>query len=195
MDIDNRINTTGSITIEASLVFPFILLILIITIYIIIYIHDMSCLQSIANGAMLEIQKYHEDTNYTDRIEKGIYTDGHSEETIIKQVINFINQTAAERLLIKDIDNLKIDIKMQNYLVYKKIEIYISREIGIPYISKGCLTPMKVVSKTKYLQPTHCIRGLDFVDDITSEIEVIKPIKNKYDSILEEIEITIHEWI
>lgn len=203
MDIDKTINPRGSITIEASLIFPFILLILMITIYIIIYAHEMACLQSLANSAVLEIQKYYQDSNYSDRIERNLYFDGLSEEAISEHVINLVNQGAKEQLLIKDRESLQVEIKKQSYLIYQKFELSIKKDVSIPikrldnWINISCNSsiPMKAVVKTKYFQPTECIRGMDFVDDLTSEIEVVKPIKSKYNSILEKIENTINEWI
>jgi len=195
MDVNKRLKYRGSISIEASLIFPLVLFVLMITIYIMIYAHEMTCLKGIANRAVLEIQKHYENTNYSDRIQRALYFDEFSEDMIREQMTKVIKKDAKEQLLIKDKDNIQVEIKKQNYLIYERYELTIRKEIRGPIKSLGKWMNIVQKSSTKYFQPTQCIRDMDFIDDLTSEIEVIKPIKNKYYDILEKIEITINEWI
>lgn len=202
MDIGCCMEKRGNITIEASLIFPFVLLVLASSLYIIIYAHEMTCLKSLANCATLEVQKYYENTDYVARIENGLYMDCNFDEAILQQITSYINEEAKKQLIVKDIDALNVEVNIKNYMVYQSVEVEISKGISIPrgireWINgyKGSLLPIKAVARTRYLQPTKCVRGVDFIDDLSSEVYAIKPLKDRYNEILEKIEATIHEWI
>lgn len=196
-------NKTGSFTIEASFVFPLVFFALVTLLYIMIFAHEMTCLQSLANGAALEIQKYYEETDYTSRIERGLYFNGEEHVALEQRITAYVKNRAEHVLLIKDKHQLSIEVDFQAYVIAQKIKITIGKSFMTPFNwvgqwMNGSNTPLimlKSYAYTKNIQPTGFVRGVDFIDDLSSEINAIKPIKDKYDGLLDKIEATLNQWI
>lgn len=194
MGIKIKSKIKGSISVEASLVFPIILFILMLILYIMFYIYEMVCLQSILNDALNEFQMYYEDIDYKRRIEDGIYCERIDKDEIANQIAQRIKINAKQQMIIKEDNELHVEVNINKYLICQKIELKVSKEIEIPILRRKYI-PLKVKGHSEFYQSTDCIRGIDLIDDLSSELEGLRPIRQKYDDILYKIEDTINSWI
>lgn len=153
------INNTGSMTVEASLMFPIIILAIVVVIYICILLYQYAYLQSVANhvaerGASCwnNIAKMEIDTdNYRlktgelkyseELLEADLYWTNKSEKikklkiyTIHKLKKRNILKSEVSKLNIDDVTNTKgkVDIWIKDYIVYKELNVIINDSYKIP---------------------------------------------------------------
>lgn len=152
-------NKTGSMTVEASLIFPIIVLAIVAVIYICILLYQQAYLQSIANhvaerGAACwsNISKMEIDTNgyrlktgklkdSKELLKADLYWSDKEEKikrlkryTIDKVTKNNILDSEITEININDIVNSKdkVDIWIKDYIVYKELNVVIKDSYKIP---------------------------------------------------------------
>lgn len=203
MDIGGIMNVNGSFTVEASLIFPVISFVLITILYIAVYAHEMTCLQSIVNGAQNEVQCLYEDAQYNVRLERGLYIDLNYENSIKQHITAYVMDRSEKALIMTNKERLRVDVDITPYFVYKKIDITISKNFPTPFryvkelmVGKNInLIKVKAHSHSKLLVPADTIRMVDVMDDLTNNITATKTLKERYEEILTKIEGSINEWI
>jgi uncharacterized membrane protein len=197
MDVGGNMSVNGSFTVEASMIFPIISLILIVVLSIAIYTHEMACMQSIANGAQNEVQCFCESTEYEDRLERGLYIDANFEDRLVQHINSYVKDRAEKTLIMTNKERLAIEVEVTPFMVYKKIDLSISKGFTTPFRFNYMIGLLKidVHSSSKLLQPANTIRMVDVMDDLTNDITATKALKERYEEILNKIEESINEWI
>lgn len=181
----------GSFTIEASMIFPIVLLALVAFLFIGIYVHEVTSLQAIANKLSSETSEL---------------TYKYSEEELIKKVIEEVIEEV-NKLTIRDLmlqqGEVTVDCKISKQLLSSQIELTITKTFMTPIkrlnqfmkdtsISK---IQMQVHSTCKFNEPTRFIRAIDFMDDVTSEVTVTNDLKENYRDMMNQIKEIIDKWV
>jgi hypothetical protein len=167
----------GSMTVEAAMVFPIVIIILIGIISYGVYIHDKVCLQTIANRT---VQKY----SMKNIKEKQIEND-------VDKLIN--------KLLITNKGNSKVEVNINNKIVYSTLHIKISKNYNhilslsnlLSFNKAKKKTNIVVASKTKIKNSTKTLKNIDFINDISDNIIIANKYKSNYDRLLNKIAETI----
>lgn len=176
----------GSYTIEASLIFPFILYIIIALIYLGFYLHDYGKMQAIIyegqiRGKGLVINEVNMDTgilSYDDYLNRTVFypieNDFENKELQIK---NFINSCSHDKLLISKIKDIKVEVKASN------ITITVSMKMNFPFnfLEKLFFESGNIVieNKEKNTQPVDFIRGFQVSADVGERIDIVNEVINK----------------
>lgn len=187
MVVGGDMKLKGSFTVEASFVFPLILFVLITLLFIALYMHEITCLQAIAHRVSACAQVVLEDTNKEN----------------CQQVISEEVERLAKRDLILKQGRVKVVCQITQGLVSSHLDLNIQKEFMTPFkavnqlmnSSRKSSLQMEVRSSTQLIDPTHIIRGIDFIDDVSSEITVTKKLKEKYSDIIDQLETIIDDWV
>lgn len=153
------INNTGSMTVEASLIFPMIILVIVVVIYICILLYQYAYLQTVANhvaerGAScwdniskmeIDCDNYRLKTGelkYSEELLKAdLYWSNKAEKiknlkmyTIHKLRKRNILRSEISKLNIDEVTNTKdkVDIWIKDYIVYKELNVIINDSYKIP---------------------------------------------------------------
>lgn len=206
----------GSLTIEASIIMPIVIFIIITMIYFIFYLHDQAYLKTVANNMSLKASKtilYKgrsiEDGNidYETAISKHKVSDiywrfinSHNDtNTIVNYGKKTIFSTQNNNVFgIKEKD-IEISASVTGNILKKKVKINIKAPFHIPflffnlYLNWGKPIIIKVSSKAVIIEPTELIRNMDMITNTAENIKILeKPIK-KYYEIIEKIKKTLRK--
>lgn len=176
----------GSYTVEAALIFPFILYIIIALIYLGFYLHDYGKIQAIIHEGQIRgkgqvINDVDMDTgvlSYNDYLNRTVFypvdNDFDNKEVKIK---NFIYSYCHEKLLISKVNDIKVEVKASN------ITITVNMKANFPFnsIEKLFLGNENIVieSKEKNTQPADFIRGFQVSADVGEKIDIVNQVINK----------------
>lgn len=176
----------GSYTVEAALIFPFILYIIIALIYLGFYLHDYGKIQAIIHegqirGKGLVINEVDMNTgvlSYDDYLNRTVFypvdNDFDNKELKIK---SFIYSYSHEKLLISKIIDIKVRVKAS------KITITVNMKINFPFnsLERFFLESGNIVieSKEKNTQPADFIRGFQVSADVGEKIDIVNQVINK----------------
>lgn len=176
----------GSYTVEAALIFPFILYIIIALIYLGFYLHDYGKVQAIIHegqirGKGLVINEVDMDTgvlSYDDYLNRTVFypvdNDFDNKEEKIK---NFIYSNGHDKLLISQINNIKVEVKASY------ITIRVNMNMNFPFNSLEKLfcenENIVIESKEKNTQATDFIRGFQVSADVGEKIDIVNQVINK----------------
>ncbi len=177
----------GSFTIEASIIFPLVLLVLVTMITIGLYLHEMTVLQGIANAVSDhsgEILKVTDEKQWEERMKEEVY------------------QLAQNAFLLQP-STLNVTCEVTQGLISYHLELRIKKNFKTPFRSitqlmngsNNSFLTMEVCAKSKHTDPTRFIRGIDFLDDVSSEITLTKDLKDKYREMMDGLESMIDEWV
>ncbi|GMQ58497.1 hypothetical protein AN1V17_28920 [Vallitalea sediminicola] len=187
----------GSLTVEASLVFPIVFFAVLCLIYIGIYLHDVTCMKAIVNETANRYElaysnKIDFDTGKAlsndGRLNRGLYWRLTDDNSLGQNVKKYITNQIERHLILKD-DNINIHTKVTNTILKKKITITVNKDFNTPInlinkilsINERQLT-MCVSSKVVIKDQAELIRNVDLLDDISDYIPSISKAKNKYDN-------------
>lgn len=184
----------GSLTVEASLIFPIVFFAIVSLLYMSIYLHDSTVLKAITNEAAerfqlayanrVDIQSGHVLTP-KERLSKGLYWRWAKQGGYEDDVSAFIMKEAQRRLLLKD-DQLHMTTDIKNYILKQHLTIEVRKKFSTPLdpvnqllgISTGI--NMVVQSKTSMRDPAEVIRNMDYLDDLSDYLGPVKAAKEKY---------------
>ncbi|MBC7960211.1 MAG: hypothetical protein H7X94_10120, partial [Vallitaleaceae bacterium] len=156
----------ASYTIEASLIFPVMVLVLVAILFIAIYVHEVTCLQAIAN--------------------KVVFTaEGQNYELESEQILIDCVEALVQRELIIKEGQLLTEVQISKGFLSNKVEIRITKDFITPfqllneYMNHSRLKTIqiKVEASADTFRPANCIRTVDFVDDVSSQIKVTNALK------------------
>lgn len=191
----NRQQVGASFTVEASLVFSIILLILMCVINGSIYLHDRVSLQSIANQSINHLALVlNKGAHYDLRRVEGLYIEDINSVAVSNDMQNYIVDLAKNKLIGGSIDALEIVCDIENKVIYKKVNLTI--ELDTQYmLMLGIPINFKVSTSSRIYNAEKFVRAIDFIDDTSSEVLVVKQVKDRYHDLLNKIEVIINEWI
>lgn len=177
----------GSLTVEASLIVPITLFVLITMLFISIYMHELTCLQAVAHRVSTSVQELLD--------QKG------KEET--QQILKNEIERLAKRDLLLQKGTLNVVCQITEGILSNRLEVRIQKEFITPFkaidqlmnSSSSSYIKINVYSNTKFISPTRFIRGVDFIDDISSEITITNEMKEKYTDMIEQLETIIDKWV
>lgn len=170
---------SGSFTIEASLLLPFVILILIGIVETTIYFHDSIVLQTVADDALGQLHAMNEG---------GCFSSDNEEETVIRE---FIRTKLDGALLGVKENTVSLTFEKTNYLYYQRLYLQLKAPFWRPMgISIDDLT-ISVEAKTDQYNPIEVVRLVDFIDDASSRISYMKEIKDYYYLWLEKMKVML----
>lgn len=183
----------GSYIVEASLIFPFICLVLVSILIISIYLHDVVVLKSVAHIAVSKTDIFNNDISSENY---------YYEESSKQQVINYITSKALQELIMKQGD-FNVNYQINTTLISSQVKVDIVKDFILPFkfISKffdgrnSFVIKIHVSSFSNRYNSPNIVRGIDFIDDMTDEINVTNEIKEKYENQINKLQNTINQWI
>jgi len=185
----------GSITVEASIVVPIVILSIMALIFIGFLLYQRSLLQVAADTAVEKgaaVWSRHAADMSTGEItsaelkDQGLYwriydTD---KDSALKKIENYETDLADKRTLLHSKDSA-VEAYIRDYVIYKRLEVTVENSYHIPlgsflkiFGAKDCFT-IKVTAYSIIDDPTELIRNTDFIIDIEKELEDKNPgLKN-----------------
>lgn len=186
-----RIKVKGSYTVEAALIFPFILFIILALIYLGFYLHDVAKMQAIIHKSLVKGSAFirnEMDINtgaisYEDYLDRTIFypidNDFYRKESEIK---NYLYNQSADRFFISQIKDINVDISSS------RIKINLSLDIKFPIISLGVFltesSNLIFEMEGKIHDPMNFIRGFEVAAGIGKRIEGVNKILGELKDIL-----------
>jgi len=190
----------GSITVESSIIVPFIILCIVTAIYMGMILHQRALIQSAAETAARAGAAAW--AKGLDSIETGI-PDKQSlkeiklyrriydpdKEDRLKQIEAYALKLATENQIIKPQD-LNVKAEIRDYAILRRLEVEITKHIKVPFgkfmhLFGGSETVAITVKTTAPIdEPVELIRNTDFIIDIEKELENEYPqLKNVGDKV------------
>ncbi len=181
-----RKRVEGSYTVEAALIFPFILYIIIALIYLGFYLHDYGKMQAIIHegqirGKGLVINETDMNTgvlSYDNYLKRTVFypvdNDFESKEEKIK---NFIYSKGHDNLLAAKIIDIDVEVRDSSITIIVKMEIKFPIRILESFFLGS--ENMIIKSEEHNTQPTDFIRIYQVSVDIGEKIDFVNQIINK----------------
>lgn len=192
----------GSLTVEASLVFPIVLFVVISLLYIGIYLHDVTCMKAIVNEATQRYELAYsnkidintgEVLSNNDRLNKGLYWRLLTHNNCDKYIKDFIRNKIKDNLIMKD-DNIIINTKIIHNNIIKSVNIHVKKDfttfiapINSLLSLNGKILTMAVSSKAIVKDQAELIRNIDMLDNISDGIPALRNSKEKYEKKISDI--------
>lgn len=194
-------NEYGAVEVEATLILPMIIMIVILSLYISLFICQRAILQANLETAAMYYRNALTDSfvNVTDSM--GIYEDGDTETRKgstytatrplnpyrgmfgnSKQVANFEDFFWSEANNLINKDNLKIKCTYKNYVIYEQIDVSAVQDFYFPmdlsYIGIG--DGMQITATARVIATDHdgFINNVDYVIDILEKTGVTQKIES-----------------
>lgn len=202
MPKDKMKNQNGSITVEAAIIVPIVIIAVMITLYIVLIIFQSCIMQLVANNAAeraADIWFKENSALETGKISKqdivrlGLYRrwsfDNSDDEGILRE--NAAN--TLQRASILKVKNLKVDITHQNIILSQKINVELSASYSNPLggltrmWGLGSSTLLKVKAQAVIDDPSEFIRNSDFMLETASGLPVVSEFESKWNEIISKI--------
>ncbi len=213
--MNNLKNNKGSMTVEASLIFPVIFLIVVGLIYITVFLYEQAYVKSLADRAsergaaiwknpesdmqigMVKLEDFQENDPYWRLYDGNIAAKENSIEAYITNLL-------AEYSILKNKDSagkvtgITVNAEVKNYIVYKKLTVNVIKSFDLPLGNAlsifGIERTVSISAKSEALiyEPAEFIRTTDFVIDMGERVDDatgnnFEKIRNKVLSFLEGI--------
>lgn len=198
--MNNRLR--GSLTVEAALIFPIVIFAVMCIIYIGIYLHDVTSLEVIVNETSDRYQlayakKIDFDTGKAlsdeSRLDKGLYWRLTYNKSLNNNAQSYIKNQVKKRLIMNN-EEIKTNIKLDNYILKKYITITVDKDFDLPVILINNLLKLRdanlhmcVDSRVFINDPCELIRNVNLIDDMTDYVPAINKIKDKYEEKVNDI--------
>jgi len=204
----------GSITVEAAIVVPVVILSIAALIYIAILMYQQAYIQSLAsrsaemgaaswNNTLKDFETGKIDKENLDKA--GLYWRmlDTGKQSKMSKVLDYINSKIEDSIVYPG--SRKVDVKLNDYIVYKKLIVTIECTCKIPFgeflklfgIKKDYT--IRAQSEVAISDPAEFIRNTDFILDTGREIELkypqIKNIGDKSREVIENVKEKIQEFI
>lgn len=191
----------GSLTVEAALVFPMVIFAVIALIFIIIYLHDATCLKTIVNETA---EKMKMDINKqvslegnilspTKKLSNGLYWRFNKENHIYieQKVSKYIKKEVEEQLILNEHDNVVISTSINNDIIKQTLVIEVKKNVST---SIGIINQMlnnddiglniSVKSTIDLTESVEVIRMINFLNDTSDSIVGLKDLRKElYDKV------------
>lgn len=195
-------STKGSFSIEGAIIFPFVLLVTLGILYITFMFYFKASTQALTDhtvGRGIKVwDNLNKDINTGKNID-GYWDDfGNNRESREEKFNTWLVSKASGVPLLQKID-MDIDIKLKNYLVYRKLKAEISAYFKIPFrISNDEYIKIKSSSGAILINPVDFIRNTDFITEAAAELEQkhksFSDLKNRLRDIIKEITLGIERF-
>ncbi|MFP4697753.1 MAG: TadE family protein [Eubacteriales bacterium] len=200
----------GSFTVEASLIMPIVIFVIISLIYMGFYMHDVAYLQSVANNASMKSAKA---MAYKNReIDEGniVYSDIDDRVNIYwrfsnksyREIESSVKAYIVEKIgskcfgvpMNKDSALSNINIKLiKERVMNKYITIQLESNFQTPFdfiprlLNGG--EELKITVKSKSVMPdaSEFIRNTTLIDQISDDVKVLREAKNIYEKYVNEV--------
>ncbi|HHX55221.1 MAG TPA: hypothetical protein GX705_02630 [Clostridiales bacterium] len=181
-----RKRVEGSYTVEAALIFPFILYIIIALIYLGFYLHDYGKMQAIIHegqirGKGLVINETDMNTgvlSYDNYLKRTVfYPVDNDFESKEKKIKNFIYSKGHDNLLAAKIIDIDVEVRDSSTTIIVKMKIKFPIRILESFFLGS--ENMIIKSEEQNTQPTDFIRIYQVSVDIGEKIDFVNQIINK----------------
>lgn len=186
-----KIKLRGSYTVEAALVFPMILFVIISLIYFAFYLHDYAKVQSIVHEAHIRgkglerdeidintgIQSY---DKYLDRTV--FYPIDNNYKTQEIQINNYVYEKCKDKLLMAQIENINVDLGISSI----KLRVNLDMNFPLKQIESFFLGSKTLVIEyeEKHHNPMDFIRAYDVAADVGKKINIINQVTSKLKEVI-----------
>lgn len=223
--MNNLKRNKGSMTVEASLIFPVIFLAIIALIYITVFLYEQAYVKSIADRAvergaaiwknpesdmyigLVELNDFKENDPYwriydTNKATKEAKIESYIENSLKNYSIFLMRDKKGNM----DKNQITVEAKAKNYIVYKKLTVTVKKKFKLPIGNAlsafGIDNIVEISAKSEALinEPAEFIRSTDLAMDIGKRIDNatgnhIKNIKDKLASFMKGIGSKISEYL
>ncbi|MBQ8604763.1 MAG: pilus assembly protein [Oscillospiraceae bacterium] len=194
-------NEYGAVEVEATLILPMIIMIVILALYISLFICQRAILQANLETAAMYYRNSLTDSFVYVTDTMSIYDEGDTENRKgskytasrplnpyrgmfgnAKQVANFEDFFWSEANNLVDRDNMEITCIYKNYVIYEQIDVSATQKFEIPidlsYIGIG--DSMEITASARVIAADHdgFINNVDYVIDILEKTGVTQKIEN-----------------
>ena len=191
MDKIYRKTLKGSYTIEAALIFPFILYIIFALIYLGFYLHDYGKVKTIIYESQIrgkglvrnEANIVSGSIPYQECINRTIFYPVHNDfELKEKQISNYIDSKSRNILLISEIKDINVDVELFNI----KTKVLLKMNFPIKTIERLFLGDEEITieCKEKIHNPTDFIRGYEVASNIGKKIDIVNQLVSQIKKII-----------
>ncbi len=174
MGEENSMKSRGSILVEAALIFPVIILVIVAMIYILVYMYHQTCLQSVINmvserkGYYLAGSILTEDLVPENRLYYYFYRNSDLIENIEPCLKNYYQKYTLSR-------KQKIKMSFSHHLMYSQMEVIAYDTYSIPFLNHTDTEIRKRIKAVYYVHDeAEYVRNVDLVlNESFSEIDDI----------------------
>lgn len=205
----------GSITVEASIIVPFIILSITAMIFIGLVLYQRAQIQSAADMAVeagADVWSAAGSDTGTGRVEMSGTEGGSLYWRLVDTArdgkfnrITRFTEKALEKGRLLYADNSKVSVDIRDYIIYKKLEVTVENTYKLPLGSllrifgvSGCFS-IKVKSESVIDDPVELIRNVDFAIDLEKELEdrfpELKDLREKTKDALSGVKGKINEFL
>ena len=183
----------ASYTVEAALIMPIIIFVIMALIYMSFYMHDKSKIQAILNATMIQASQMvkHEyiidnkEIDYIHLDDRGIYFPVVGNLEVEKnKMIESLEKQLDKGLFIANIDDVVIDI------THTKVAIKVEAIMNISFLRikeyfRGSGTKITISSVGRIHYPAEFVRRLDVIEGTLEDVEGYDQIMKKLQDILQ----------
>jgi hypothetical protein len=192
----------GSLTVEASLVFPIVFFAVISLFYISIYLHDVTCLKSIVDETASRYElalsnkiDFETGNNISNnsRLNRGLYWRLNDNNEYNSKVERYIAKQVKDKLIL-DYDSIITNSYITNSIGKKSIDIKVTKSFHTPIniinkllsMDKDELT-MTVRCKAVINDQEEFVRNINLLDDISDCVVPLNKAKHEYENKVKKI--------
>lgn len=182
----------ASYTVEAALIMPIIIVVIMALIYMSYYMHDKSRIQAIIDSNIIKsglIIKHESDTesnelDYINIDSRGIYYPviGDTDEEK-ERIIKDLNNQFSANLYIAQIENIIVDADHSNICI--KVEVLMNISIlRVKELFTGSGTNITILSNGRVHYPGEFVRKFDAVEGVIDDVRGYDQVLSKLNSFL-----------
>ena len=191
----NKHNVSGSYTVEAALLFPCVLFIVIGLLYLGFYMHDKVRIQSILNQAATKSRALIRNEaaidsgaiNYEEYLQRGFLYFIENDLSLKKEEIaNYLENKLNNGLFLAKIETIVVTVTLSN------VHMEVSASMQIPFFEVRNLFlksgfNIKHSNNTEFHNPVEFIRIFEVFTGVTDKIEAVDKVLKKLQKILSSI--------
>ena len=180
----------GSLTIELSFVMTVILIALMTMFSIGLLLHDMSCVSSILNEAALNgLVWLREELKNS----QGIYIKDAQEELYQGLIEEYIYMELERKVILLKAEAIELQIMINRHLLSNQITIKADWKNQAYFLNSFFDKKSMTVTRRDFAG-CELVRVVELADDVSEEIIILKPLKDKYWEMVDSIESLMNNW-